>query len=64
MGNETAMEYLSDIANFYLSFIPVNTETKAEIKKAIYLGIGALKTLQDMKCNSASVYGSSITKGE
>jgi len=49
MTNETAMEYLSDIMNVYLSFIPVTRRTQYEIKQALSLGIGALKTIHDME---------------
>lgn len=48
MTNTTAMEYLSDIMNVYLSFIPVTRRTQYEIKQALSLGIGALKTIDDM----------------
>lgn len=48
MTNTTAMEYLSDIMNVYLSFIPVTKQTQKEIKLALSLGIGALKTIDDM----------------
>ena len=49
MDNLTAMEYVSDIINVYLSFIPVTRRTQYEIKQALYLGIGALKTIDDMQ---------------
>ena len=48
MAIETAIEYLTDIANVYLQFIPVTDRTRKEIKKAIYLAISALKTIEDM----------------
>ena len=49
MEIETAIEYLSDIANTYLSWLPVTRRTANEIKKAIYLAISALKTIDDMQ---------------
>ena len=64
MDIETAMEYISDIYNVYLQFIPVTETTRKSMKEALNLSLSALKTIQDMKCNSASVYGSFITKGE
>lgn len=64
MDIETAMEYISDIYNVYLQFIPVTETTRKSMKEALNLALGALKTIHDMKCNSASIYGSSIKKGE
>lgn len=49
METERAMEYICDINNVYLSFIPVTDTTKREIKEALYLALGALKTIEDMK---------------
>lgn len=57
MRTETAMEYLHDLANVYLDFIPVSKDTKKDIKLALYLAIGALKTIDDMKTKGASLYG-------
>lgn len=48
MTNTIAMEYLSDIMNVYLAYIPVSIRTQFEIKEALSLGIGALKTIDDM----------------
>ena len=44
-----AMEYISDLKNVYLSFIPVTETTRNEIKLALSLALGALKTIEDMK---------------
>ena len=49
MKIETAIEYLSDIINVYIDFIPVTRRTRQDIKEALYLSIGALKTIEDMK---------------
>lgn len=49
MDNLTAMEYLSDIMNVYLAYIPVSVHTQFEIKEALSLAIGALKTIHDME---------------
>ena len=49
MDTERAMEYICDINNVYLSFIPVTDTTKREIKEALYLALGALKTIHDME---------------
>ena len=49
MSTETAMEYICDINNVYLQFIPVTETTRKEIKEALYLALGALKTIDDMK---------------
>lgn len=49
MDNNTAMEYLADIMNVYLPYIPVSVRIQFEIKEALSLGIGALKTIEDMK---------------
>ena len=49
MDTERAMEYICDINNGYLSFIPVTDTTKKEIKEALYLALGALKTISDME---------------
>lgn len=57
MTTETAMEYLHDIINVYLDFIPVSKDTKKNMKLALYLSIGALKTIDDMKTKGASLYG-------
>lgn len=48
MSIETAIEYLSDLANTYINWLPVTRRTANEIKKAIYLAISALKTIEDM----------------
>jgi len=49
MDIETAMEYISDIYNVYLQFIPVTETTRKSMKEALSLGIGALKTIHDME---------------
>lgn len=49
MDTVRAMEYICDINNVYLSFIPVTDTTKREIKEALYLALGALKTINDME---------------
>lgn len=49
MDNFTAMEYLADLMNVYLSFIPVTKQTQKEIRIALSHGISAIKTLEDMK---------------
>lgn len=59
MTIETAMEYLADLNNVYLDFIPVSKDTKKNMKLALYLAIGALKTIDDMKTKGASLYGQS-----
>lgn len=48
MEIETAIEYLTDIINVYLEFLPLTKYTKQEVKKALYLAISALKTIDDM----------------
>lgn len=48
MTIESAIEYLSDLANTYLTWIPVTKRTANELKKAIFLAISALKTIEDM----------------
>ena len=57
MNIETAMEYLADLNNVYLDFIPVSKDTKKNMKLALYLATGALKTIDDMKTKGASIYG-------
>jgi hypothetical protein len=57
MSIETAIEYISDIINAYLTFIPVSNTTKKDMKQALYLAISALKTIEDMKLKGASLYG-------
>ena len=57
MTTETAMEYLHDIINVYLDFIPVSKDTKKCMRLALYLAIGALKTIDDMKTKGASIDG-------
>ena len=49
MEIETAIEYITDIINVYLEFLPLTKYTKQEVKKALYLAISALKTIDDMK---------------
>ncbi len=49
MTPEEAMEYLHDIAYAYLDYLPVADTTKADIKRALNLGISALKTIADME---------------
>lgn len=49
MDIETAMEYISDIDNVYLHFIPVTETTRKSMKEALSLAIGALKTIHDME---------------
>lgn len=49
METERAMEYICDLNNVYLQFIPVTDTTKREIKEALYLALGALKTIHDME---------------
>ena len=49
MEIERAMEYICDLNNVYISFIPVTDTTKREIKEALYLALGALKTINDME---------------
>lgn len=49
MSIEIAIEYLTDIINVYLVFLPLTKYTKQEVKKALYLAISALKTIDDMK---------------
>ena len=49
MDTLTAMEYISDIHNVYLQFIPVTETTRKSMKEALSLAIGALKTIHDME---------------
>ncbi len=48
MDNLTAMEYLFDLMNVYLPFIPVTKQTQKEMRIALSHGISAIKTIEDM----------------
>lgn len=49
MNNEDAMEYLHDLANYYIDALPLADTTKRDLREACNLGISALKTVEDMK---------------
>ena len=49
MNNEDAMEYLHDLADYYIDALPLADTTKRDLRTACNLGISALTTIEDMK---------------
>ena len=47
MTPEVAIEYLFDIVNVYIEFMPLSKYSKAEVKKALYKAIDALRKEQE-----------------
>lgn len=49
MSITDAMEYITDLINIYLNYLPISVGHKKALREALNLALGALKTIDDMQ---------------